>query len=495
MGCFSGNQGPPPPPPRAGTTPTNPGSPVAGCCPTSVTIKAPDGTSAPCQVVPANGSLRLRAVPRPGTGSGRRFRWTTGSTKIRLDNPTGETVTVRGLANASASLNAETVQVECSASGCGPITASLTLTVVKVTFSQSAAQAYGYDDMDTPAAPTDHHVSVKKLDTTMVHTRIEGGLNGTQLEFVCDDNTIARPGAVPGGADFDLPVDGRDTDKGETILKARLRCSCPEKDCTSIKIDTYNEKPVEATVAKVYDRRSAGTALRFPNLDVPGAATLVNTKYKDAVALMTLTDHSPTGGSVDVHYDLDGNGKLTFDIVNGGGRELNAIKRAFTVAGWKVVIVRDMVSVYYLASAAARGDTTITINTADHFYTNGNTVALGTGGRRENVTIQSCARGNATLTLAAPLAHPHSRRAPIEFPAAGWSGNPVVIIEGAASDTELKWTIGHELGHSVLELVDVNHTNSVMHYMQGAADNRLRCKPLPKYYDPGTEVQWETIPR
>lgn len=402
-------------------------------------------------------------------------------------------MTVRGLADASASLNAETVRVECSAAGCGPVTASLTLTVVKVTFSKSGAQTYGYDDMDTPAAPTDHHVSVKKLDTTQVHTRIEGGLIGTQLEFVCDDNTIANPGAAPASANFDLPVNGRDVDTGETPLKARLRCSCPAKDCTSIKIDTYKEKPVEATVAKIYDSRSAGTALRFPNLDVPGTATLINTKYKEAVALMTLTDHSATGGSVDVHYDLDGNGKLTYDIVNGGGRELNAIKRAFTVAGWKVVIVRDMVSVYYLASAAARGATTITINTAGHFYVNGDTAPLGTGGRRENVTIQSFV--GATLTLAAPLTHSHVRGAPMEFPAAGWSGNPVVIIEGAASDTELKWTIGHELGHSVLSLVDVTHANSIMHYMQGAADHRLRCKPLPKHYDPGTEVQWEKIPR
>lgn len=493
MGCFSGNEGPPPAPPGPGRTPTNPGSAAAGCCPTSVAIKAPDGTSDPCRMVPANGTLLLRAMPQPAAGSGRRFRWTTGSTKIRLENDNGQTVTVRGLANASASLNAETVRVECSAAGCGPVSASLTLTVVKVAFSKSNAQTYGYDDMDTPAAPTDHHVSVKKLDTTQVHTRIEGGVNGTQVEFVCDDNTVANPGAAPAGTDFDLPVDGRDTDKGETVLKARLRCSCPAKDCTSIKINTYNEKPVEATVAKVYDSHSARTTLRFPNLDVPGTATLINTKYKEAVALMTLTDHSPTGGAIDVHYDLDSNGSLTYDIVSGGGPELNKIKRAFTVAGWKVVVVRNMVSVYYLASAAARGDTTITINTADHFYTNGDTTPLGTGSKRENVTIQSFV--GATLTLAAPLAHAHARRAPIEFPAAGWSGNPVVIIEGTASDTELKWTIGHELGHSVLELVDVTHTNSIMHYMQGAADTRLRCKPLPKHYDPGTEVQWETIPR
>jgi hypothetical protein len=444
-------------------------------------------------LVPANGSLRLRAVPQPGTASGRRFRWSTGSTKIRLDNLTGETVTVRGLANASASLNAETVRVECSAAGCGPVSASLTLTVVKVTFSKSNDQTYGYDDMGTPAAPTDHHVSVKKLATTQVRTRIEGGLNGTQLEFVCDDNTIANPGAAPASTNFNLPVDGRATDKGETILKARLRCSCPARDCTSIKINTYSEKPVEATVAKVHDSRSAGTALRFPNLDVPGAATLVNTKYKEAVALMTLTDHSPTGGAVNIRYDLDGNGKLTYDIANGGGREFNAIKRAFTVAGPKVVIIRDMVSVYFLASAAAKDATTITINSANHFFVNGDTAPLGTGAKRENVTIQSFV--GATLTLAAPLQHAHSRNAPIEFPAAGWGSDPVLVIEGAASDTELKWTIGHELGHTVLVLLDVTHTDSIMHFQQGGTDTRLRIMPLPKHYVAGTESQWELITR
>lgn len=177
----------------------------------------------------------------------------------------------------------------------------------------------------------------------------------------------------------------------------------------------------------------------------------------------------------------------------GGGAELDAIKAAVAVAGWRVVTVRDMVSVYFLSAAAAAGDSTITINTASHFYVNNDSAPLGTGATRENITIQSFA--GATLTLAAPLASAHAVGEPLEFPAAGWSGNPVVIIEGSASETELKWTIGHELGHSALSLVDVTHTNSVMHFQQGAADHRLRYKPLPKHYSAGDENQWETIPR
>lgn len=461
-------------------------------CPESVEIFASDGTSPPCQLLPVNGSVQLRATVLP-EGSASHYLWTSTSSKIRIDRPDAETIMITALAEASSSLDAETLQVQCTSDGCSPVTANITLSVIKVTFSKSASQKYGYDNMDTAADTSDDHVSVKKLDDTVIHTLIEGGLNGLELDFVCEPENIAAPVEPPASAEFDLTVNGENTDKGETLLTARLRCQCSDIICGSITINTYKEKPVEATVAKVHDSTVPATALRFPNLDVASTATLINTKYKAGVATMTLSDHSPTNGAVDVRYDLDGNGKLTYDIVNRGGAEFNAITTAVAVAGWRVVTVRDMVSVYFLAAAAAVGDTTITINTAGHFYRNNDTAPLGTGATRENVTIQSFA--GAVLTLAAPLTKVHASDEPLEFPAAGWSGNPVVIIEGAASEDELKWTIAHELGHSALRLADVTHTNSVMHFQQGAADHRLRYKPLPKHYSTGEENQWETIPR
>ena len=150
-----------------------------------------------------------------------------------------------------------------------------------------------------------------------------------------------------------------------------------------------------ATVMKVFDSRSAATGLRFPKLDIPGIATLINPKYKEAVAVMTLTDQSATGDAVDVAFDNDRNGKLTWDIGASGGTEWKAITDAFPGGGQKVVIVRDMVSVYLLAAAAAKDATTITINATatSNFLAPNSTYPLGTGATRENITVQERVRG------------------------------------------------------------------------------------------------------
>jgi hypothetical protein len=212
---------------------------------------------------------------------------------------------------------------------------------------------------------------------------------------------------------------------------------------------------------------------------------------------MTLTDQSPTGGAVDVRYDLDGNGKLTWDIVAGGGAEWNAITGAFPGAGQKVVIVRDMVSVYYLAANAARGDTVLTINSASSFLLANAAYPVGTGAHREQVTVQRVV--GATVTLTAPLAHAHASGETLEFPAGGWGGNPVIIIEGAAGQNVLQWTFGHELGHAVLGLSDVEAIDTIMHWQQSWTDYRLRFMRVPfKYaaqHAAADQSQWEEIGR
>ena len=191
-----------------------------------------------CLVLPVGGSLDLRAGPADGTdGSNVKNRWTTTSANLRLDNADQETVTVVSLENPSASKGAEVVTVERTSDGCPSVTATANMTVIRVKFFKSAAQSYGYDNMDTPADTTDDHVSVKKLATTQVHTTIEGGLNGNEIEFICDDTSVAQPGAAPVNADFDLPVTGQD--KGETVLRARVLCP-GHAECTHININTVS---------------------------------------------------------------------------------------------------------------------------------------------------------------------------------------------------------------------------------------------------------------
>ncbi|HEY3841511.1 MAG TPA: hypothetical protein VGL72_33305 [Bryobacteraceae bacterium] len=381
--------------------------------------------------------------------------------------------------------------------------ASVHVTFVTVKFSKSSAQSYGYDDMDTAPDTTDDHVSVKQNGTTKVHCTMHGTTPQDSVKFACDDTSIADVGDLGPStlgrdssgpiSDFDITINGKDTPKGATVLRARVASTNAE--LAKININTYKEKPVAATVMKVFDSKSSGTTLRFPNLDVSAVPPLTNPKYKEAVALMSLTDQSSTGAAVDINYDTDNNGKLTWDIATGGGAEWNKITSAFTVAGQKVVIVHAMVSVYRLSAAAAKDATSLTVTASgdNNYLTVGQSYPLGTGSTRENIQIKT--RTGSTVTLNSGLSNAHAAGETIEFPAAGWGGNPIVIVENDNSLEILQWTFGHELGHAVLTLSDVDANDSIMNYAQGPADHRLRYKPLPLKYSSGTENQWEKIPR
>jgi hypothetical protein len=96
----------------------------------------------------------------------------------------------------------------------------------------------------------------------------------------------------------------------------------------------------------------------------------------------------------------------------------------------------------------------------------------------------------------------HAVGAPIEFIAAGWSSDPIIITEENASDgsllaeKDILWAIPHEVGHRVLTLADVNDTTNFMNSAMGPTDYRLRYCPRVKTYTPTQkENQWEKIPR
>src|SRR4030095_12849821 len=103
-----------------------------------------------------------------------------------------------------------------------------------------------------------------------------------------------------------------------------------------IKVHVYAEKKVEVVVAKIHDSTVAATNLRFPNADYAAHTAAVNAKVKEAVAVYDITNYDAGNHSKDVHYDLDGDGALSFDIKNHGGAELDAIKSAITGTGSKI---------------------------------------------------------------------------------------------------------------------------------------------------------------
>ncbi len=488
---MSKEKQPTPPGSENGSTPadcTTTSCPLANC-PTDFQINAP------CKIIKANGgNVQMTAADLPGF-SGGTFAWSTTSTKVSLINPNSSTVTVQGSATPSAGRDAETITVTRSASGCSPVVKTVNVTVAKVTFSAATTtQRYGYDNFDTPADPLDDHISIKKLDYTFLKVDIEGGALGTDFDFVCDDAsvcTIVAPGAT---ASFDLRLDAGAKNKADTTLHAKVKCPSATS-FANIQVHVYKEKKVEVVVAKIYDSQEAGTNLRFPNADYAAETNNINNKMKEAVVKLDISNYDTTNAKTDVRYDLDGNGALSYDIDSGGGTELDAIKTAMTGTGTKtrVAIVRKMKSYYYLSAAAAVGDTTVTIKGGRVFYVAGDTFPIGTGASKENVTFASSS--GSTITLSSPLTKAHAAGDHLEFPASGWSSDPILVIEGNSSFNILKRTIPHEAGHRNLGLTDVDDTTNIMHYSRARTDYRLRYCPRTKYRGGGTENQWETISR
>jgi hypothetical protein len=405
-------------------------------------------------------------------------------------------VTVKAGATPGSGRDSETINVTRKADGCSPVTKAVMVTVAKVTFSASANQRYGYDDFDTPLDNTDDHICVKKSDHTFVAVKIEGGAIGTDFDWACDPPAPCTPVQPGGDANFDLRLDAAAENKKETTLKAKVKCPSNEV-FAQLKVHVYKEREIDVVVAK-FDKTDAGTNLKFPTADYASHQNDANAKLKEGVVKYNITNFDAANKPTAVNL-ASGTASVTYDIKANGGADLTALSAAMTGTGTKVrvAIIRDMKSVYYLKTAVVAGATSVEVTAGSTFFQIGDSPPLGTGATRENISITALAGG--VITCAA-LAHDHAAGETIEFPAAGWSSDPILIIEGNASLDVAKWTILHEVGHKDkgLTLRDIIDVTNFMHFSQSWTDYRLRYCPRTKNYPAGTtatENQWETIPR
>ncbi|HEY3442004.1 MAG TPA: hypothetical protein VGK29_14680 [Paludibaculum sp.] len=464
----------------------------------TVTITGPDGITIPCTIVPAGGRLRLRGVPQPPTSG--TYQWSTTSGRIALANAYADTVDVWGGQTASPSRGAETVQLVFTPSGEAPLApVTINVTVAIVRFSESQLLSWGWDDMDNPNGELPH-ASVLKSDKTRVRVSIEGGVNGDELKYVCDDPSVALGGNGAAAPAFDLSVSAGGYDSAETLLRAKCKCE-DEPDFSAFYVNVYKLKVVEAAVAKVWDSASPATALKFGGLNVAGWEFKLNTKYKAAVAVTQLEDC----GLLDIRYDLNNDGYLTYEV-GGSGPEFEVIRDEFRRSCQRIIVVRNLQSLYYLDKGAKQGDSELTFRSKyfpDGFYfKNGQTATLQ-GPTQETLRLKQINRSSGVVTIDVTpinpegrLLHDHPEGSGLIFPAAGWSGDPIVVTEGEATDEgDIGWTFGHELGHSKLFLADVDAPTDIMNYCRGNPDHRLRYKLLPRHYKSGTENQWQLIPR
>ena len=433
----------------------------------------------------------MTAADLPGE-SGGTYEWSTSSTKIRLANTTGGTLAVEVLTEPGTGRDSESITVTRTAANGAKQTKEVLLTVARVTFGPAATQKYGYDDFDTPITVDDNHISIKSGGETYVAVKIDGGAIGTDFDFAFDGVRTCTATPAPATAVFDLHVRARLWPKKITVLTAKVKCPA-QTSFAQITFHIYSEKVVNVLVAKIADARSVRTALRFATADYTAHQALGNDKLKEGVVKFEMINFSPVNAVTNIPYDFDGSGFLTYDINAGGGAEFERIRSLFppVLNQTRVVIVRDMKSYYYVDRRIMAGATSISLRGTNVFSA---TMILGTGATRE-VVVVTASTGNIAH-LASPLTFDHAVGETVEFNAAAWSNDPIIIAEGGTSLDEAKWTILHEVGHSALKLEDIDDLTNFMHHSQDNTDHRLRICGRNCHYKPGVqENQWNTIPR
>lgn len=447
--------------------------------------------TARCRIVSVGGRISMTASDLPGDAGGA-FTWSTTSKKIRLVNASGPTLVIEGLSIPSDSRDDESITVARTGSDGAVSIKTVSITVAKVTFVQSTAQKYGFDDFDTPN-DKDDHISVEASNETYLTVKIEGGALGTDFDFVCDDPMVCTIDPPPKAASFDLRIRGGLWKKAQTQLAAKVKCPASAV-FAQLDVHVYSQRLVKVLVAKVVDANSPGTRLNFATADYALHQQVANDKLKEAVVRFEMRNFDANNGVTDVPFDTSKTGSLAFDINANGGPDFNLIKNIVTTNDdeeYRVVIVRNLHSYYFLDQPAKKGDTSISVRGATVYMAK---MPLGKGPNMETVDVTRT-RANVAH-LAAPLTFDHAVGEPLEFPAAAWSVDPIVIAEGNAPLDEAKWTILHEVGHSALNLLDIVDRTDFMHFEQGNTDHRLRYCPRVCHYDPTTkENQWETIPR
>lgn len=448
--------------------------------------------TAKCRIMNVGGRITMSAIDIPGD-SGGLYTWSTASDKIRLLNTTGNTLTIEALASPGSARDSETITVTRTGRDGGEKSKTVSLTVARVSFRSSSTQRYGYDDFDTSLIQTDDHVSVKSGGDTYVAVKIEGGAKGDDFDFVSDPATVCAIEPAPEAAEFNLHIQAKIWQKKAAVLRAKVKCPAATV-FAEINVHVYTEKIVKVLVAKVANNAFAATALKYPTADYAAHEQLANDKLREGVVKFELKNFDSSNAITNVDFGKNVDGALIFDINASGGLEFDLIDRALTSSDsdqYRIAIVKNMKSYYYLDRPARKGDVSISVRGANIFKAK---MVLGKGASMEIVEVVGNV-GNVG-NLARPLAFDHAIGEALEFEAAAWSSDPIIICEGNASLDETKWTILHEVGHSALELQDIVDPTNFMHFQQGNTDFRLRYCPRDSQYNSSVkENQWEKIPR
>jgi hypothetical protein len=200
---------------------------------------------------------------------------------------------------------------------------------------------------------------------------------------------------------------------------------------------------------------------------------------------------------VDLRYDTNNNGTLDLEPA-GTSPEARVVNNALSgVSGQKIIVVKDLAWIFYLRRAASAGDTVIKLKHAYSRYMQyvgvnaGYTV--GAGATAEPIEVDH--KSGEDVHLKTALINDHPTTDGLIFPLLGLSGNPIYVAEAALSLAKEVETIGHEMGHSKMNWLDLTSIENMMNADGSNTDNQIRCRELPKSYESGTEKQWDLVRR
>jgi hypothetical protein len=446
--------------------------------------------------------LKLSVAPKGISG---KFAWSTSSRLFKLTNDATITVTLTSDKTPSASPKAEEISLTFTPTGktAFPIVTHK-LGVADVIFSKEATHDWGYDPYEEISCmdnnsnskkvkpePKRDIISIKKSATGKVKAEIKGA-KPADVFYKSKKDMIAKPKVKqPSSASEVLQIEGGAVEKDETVLEAHLGSESGPV-VAELGVVVLKQLDYKAEFFRVKDSTSAGTALK----KTPKAADLqkeCNKYYKPAVV-----DWQITGGAseLDVPYDIIKNGAL--DLEPGVTTdEQKKIMDKCKSSKLRVVYIHDLHWSYYLASDAKAADKKIKVKNYGTTYLgyigNQSYDIEDKKGNKTSVTVTAVNTATGELTLSAAIGTDFKTgdKAALIWPLGGLSGDPLWVKDVG----DIPNYVAHELGHtdSLSNLKDIGEVDNIM-YGGPTTGTKLRHRPLPKYYEPGSnEEQWKKM--
>lgn len=518
-----------------------------------IELKSQDGSKPGPNAALSGKSAIWKAVPKNGmTGT---FKWSSTSQILDLEGQDTDTLTMKTReGKTSAAGTPEEIKLEFTPDGAtSPQAFTFPLSVFKVELDTTRIP-YGFDDgssvippalpspLPTPLPqrgpiPTPHtrtdptppfHLSIKKGATSNIGILVEGGaVKIEEFEFVCADASVAQVEAsIPAGTPAPHSISATGKADSKTALLT-VRHTPSGIDCLAFNLCSYKEIKKSAVVLLIEDPASANSRLSCRTLTPATTSEKLAATYKQAIVSVDVEMPKPSvsiPGQPESHVialpiwsaHRDSMVYVYGDASMGGFKAVNdhATK---TYAGRQcVAIVKRMttfvklVEAVTIPAAPAKVDSVV-VGAAGRFFAKNRTVIIGsmTGAATDDDVrkIDSIAKitgtNNYRIKFTTPLSKAHPIGHGVTYGAAGWSGNPIVVVEDSSSGATTAAqkeklvieTTAHELGHSLAGFSDVEDKTSVMHYQVGVDAANLRHSEMIVRYENDDykkkEKQWD----